>query len=332
MNLGMRVVFRMQERDAARFLNHDNTLAADFDAPGVAVVNGANGRLDGNVVCYSYELGPEFIQETVAWATRRYPDVPGRFVVNGDSFALFQVSELPRLRSQTGIGFDFGVPMKIGATSNRIEVSLECPERLAITGYNESKWHAIFRTWCAQLKAQCGSAKIVVIDFSKTLKEKIADWGVDVLDEDASIAAFLADSLERLQNTQESSVEEPHFICFYDLGAARLFRRKLFDFNSRTESDHPAKSAAADLIRFGPSARLGIVVFCRRAAQVADVFRAEYDTPVRLDQFEYQISVDPDDPDYNKPTSIGPFAAYLMDKMSATDTQIVLFNGVSRAI
>ncbi len=332
--LGIRIALRMSERDAARFLSADNTLPATFTVPGRAVYNANHGLTESNSIIQVFPIGRELINHVVDLAASKYPVPDARFILDGSSFAVLpeqrKILDPANHGNSKAIVFEPGVPLDLSGAKVVLRFDRRQPERLCVLGYDEAKWLAILRSWCLQISGMHERAKFTIFDFSgvfdgfrPTLVGN-AEWRI--YGDDKEIEEKIIEIADRLSGEHKAQGACDEFLCFIDIGAARMLRRKRFDPITRQESDNPLKAKVVEILNFGPSAQLQITVFSKRAVQIEEVLQTEYDKPVRASQFDYQIILDANElPDFNAQT-LSEHNAYVMDNVVGETKKIILYD------
>lgn len=334
-NLSARVIFRVQDRDAVRFLDNTNTKPSEFKLAGMAVYNTENGRLEGNQIVRITECDDTRIQDVIQFARSIYGENNAQVISNGDAFVPYVPSVIDSEPSSGMLTFRPGVSLDFEVESVRIEIAKDLPERLLVVGSNVEKWMAWLMTFLSQLARQAETYTVKICDFSGSLKQnplfsvKSVDHIV-VADSDASITLLLKELLESQREPTNKNCL--NFLVLFDVGNSRMLRRKIFDPVSRAESEPEAKVIAIDLLLFGPSHGVAVSAFCRKTSQLVEVFQLGYETPVRASLFEYQMYCDSSDQEYPGADRLGDFSAHLADKLKGSGTNFIMFNGEQNAV
>jgi hypothetical protein len=335
MNLSSRVIFHVPNKDAVRFLDNTNTKPSEFKFAGMAVYNTDHGRLTGNQIVRITECDDIRIQDVIKFARSTYGESNVQTTSYGDAFAPYFPSLLDSKQAPGMLIFTPGMSLDFETESVRIEISTHLPERFLVVGSSIEKWMAWLTTFLSQVARQTESYSIKICDFSESLKKnplfsaKCSD-NIVVADSDASITLLLKELLQSRREGVNKNCSE--FLIFFDVGNARMLRRKIFDPVSRAESEPEAKIMAIDLLLFGPSHGIAVSAFCRKTSQLLEVFQLGNETPVRTNLFEYQMYCDSSDEEYPGADRLGDFSARLADKLKGSATNFIMFNGEQNAV
>jgi len=293
--LGIRIALRMQERDAARFLSADNTLPSTFNTAGMAVYNDNNGELGANRLFQVFPLQTSQIHACIRAAAIRYPLQKDRHILDGSAFAILERQESKDFLTRVGLVYRVGVPLNLSSSLLTLNFDTSLPERLAIVGNSEEKWEIVLGTWLTEFTSFAVKPKITILDFSNHLNGKdisSLDIHCQVISHPQAIVDKLSEISEHMNTkcAHQSQVEE--MVCFYDIGAASVLRREVFDPISNESIENRAKIDAIKIIKYGPSSNIQITLFSKSCSHIEDVLKLQYESPIRIGNFEYQIYVE----------------------------------------
>ncbi|MEQ1486866.1 MAG: FtsK/SpoIIIE domain-containing protein [Methylotenera sp.] len=330
--LGTRIALRMPERDASRFLAHDNTVPASFTVPGMAVYNDNNGFVDANKIIQTFPIEKEYIQYVVKTSAIKYPCKDDRFILDGAAFVKLPLNQTKESITSDKINqilFRPGVPLDLSGKPAILKFNKKLPERLCVLGYDESKWDAVLRSWVCQFSQSVNNAKITIFDFSEELNNielPLPNLDLEIISDHIEIENKIKALTESFEITQTTSDEVNHMLCFFDIGSARVLRRKNIDLITKQEIENPIKSQVIQLINFGPSAKFQITVFSKRSIQIEESLKKEYDTPVRADHFDYQIITEANESRDSNAQSLSEHNAYVVDNVLGENRKVILYN------
>ncbi|MEQ1765980.1 MAG: hypothetical protein ABL859_01005, partial [Methylotenera sp.] len=222
-----------------------------------------------------------------------------------------------------------GVPLDLSGKPAILKFNKKLPERLCVLGYDESKWDAVLRSWVCQFSQSVNNAKITIFDFSEELNNielPLPNLDLEIISDHIEIENKIKALTESFEITQTTSDEVNHMLCFFDIGSARVLRRKNIDLITKQEIENPIKSQVIQLINFGPSAKFQITVFSKRSIQIEESLKKEYDTPVRADHFDYQIITEANESRDSNAQSLSEHNAYVVDNVLGENRKVILYN------
>ena len=330
--LGTRIALRMQERDASRFLAPDNTVPSTFTAAGMAVYNSNNGFKDSNKIIQIFPLPKSLIKHVVNYAAAKYAYGNDRFILDGASFARLPLiddsnpNEFDKLKQ---ISFIPGVPLDLNGNPVLLKFNKNFPERLCILGYDSDKWSAILNSWILQFSRATLKPKVTIFDFSEELTNLEflpVNLDLEIISDHDAIESRLKDLNNTLENSHSVINNLGHMLCFFDIGAARVLRKKIFDPLTKHEIESLSRSNAINIINLGPSEKFQITVFSKRATQIEETLKQGYDSPVRSGQFDYQIIVDSEEVTDSNDRSLSEHNAFVVDNVLNESRKVILYN------
>lgn len=293
--LGIRIALRMQERDAARFLSADNTLPSTFSTAGIAVYNDNNGEIGANRLFQVFPLQTSQVDTCIRAAAKRYPIHGERYILDGSAFVNLKRQEPARSINHKRLVYRVGAPLNLSARLLTLDFDASLPERVAIIGDSIDKWRVILTTWLSEFVSFANNARVTIFDFSNQLDvSDYSSFGInlEVLSNPEAIANKLSEIAKCITVENLSSPHTNELICFYDIGAASMFRREVFDPITSELLENPTKANAINIIKYGPSSKIQITLLSKSSSSIEDVFRLQYDSPIRVGNFDFQIYVD----------------------------------------
>ncbi|WP_420006941.1 FtsK/SpoIIIE domain-containing protein [Vibrio cholerae] len=103
-NIAVRIGLRMSESDSIRLFHRDNTVAATLKKSGDAYYNAAHGQSEGNIRFQVAWLDVNKIEKLIAEIRSQFSERPEvyqhRYIMNGQTYAQFQVNRLERFNQQ----------------------------------------------------------------------------------------------------------------------------------------------------------------------------------------------------------------------------------------
>jgi hypothetical protein len=332
--LGIRVAFRMHERDAARFLSADNTIPEAFSEAGVAVYNTSHGLKNANSLVKVFPANRTLISHIVKINEKRYGLNRARFVLRGDEFAPISIQTIIKGNNSLAreeMPFHAGQLLDMSGRHYTFSFTSAMPERFLVFGYDHDKWIAILRSLTHQFASLSKDTRIFIFDFSGQIDSaelpRIENSRIVLLQDHNLISAEISRQALIREDASDFGTAANTVMCFFDIDSAREIKRSVRDKDTQIEIENPVKRDVIEAILGGPSNGNQITIFAKRAAGLEAIFKIGYESPISARLFDFQLAVQTSELNqFPEAQDLTGNTAYAIDNIAGEIQKVILFD------